>query len=396
MEKTALSAVEKHFVEIISAVVFGTNADRQTDADFDRLRSLAEEHALSAMLYVGLKEIYGDLNTDCYKKIENSFYSTLLKGTAQDKALSMICDRFSECKIRHLPLKGRAIKQLYPDPDLRTMGDIDILIDQDNRSKADGIMQSLGYTPGERSKICYDYSKDIIHVEIHTQMSDISVLKNKHIDNIWENAVKTQQYTYTLGHDAQLFFAIYHIAKHITLTGCGLRMVLDIAVMADRYRDSLNRAEFADRLRETGLLTFACYIFGIIYDWFSVPSPIEERTLDNHAADMLQKIILRHGTFGMNNSGYEIAVLRRGASKNESGGSSFWRNIKSVWKNVFRDPESMRINFPILERHGWLLPLYWVIRVIKKRKNAKRILKMAIKDDKRIEDELNLMKKIGL
>ena len=48
--------------------------------------------------------------------------------------------------IAHMPVKGYYLRKLYPLPELRTFGDIDVLIHSADREKTDRLMNSLGYT----------------------------------------------------------------------------------------------------------------------------------------------------------------------------------------------------------------------------------------------------------
>ena len=55
----------------------------------------------------------------------------------------IMSQKLSKSKIPHMPVKGWYLRNLYPVPELRTFGDIDILINKQDRKKADEIFTIL-------------------------------------------------------------------------------------------------------------------------------------------------------------------------------------------------------------------------------------------------------------
>ena len=47
----------------------------------------------------------------------------------QELAACDACQKLDKMGVRHMLLKGSVMKNFYPSPDMRTMGDIDILVD---------------------------------------------------------------------------------------------------------------------------------------------------------------------------------------------------------------------------------------------------------------------------
>ena len=58
-----------------------------------------------------------------------------------------MCTFTLELKIsmKNIKIKGCVMKKLYPSPNMRSMCDIDILIEDDGIDRAEKIMQNLGY-----------------------------------------------------------------------------------------------------------------------------------------------------------------------------------------------------------------------------------------------------------
>ena len=49
-------------------------------------------------------------------------------------------------------MKGYYLRECYPVPELRTFGDIDVLIHPEDRARTDDLMKRLGYAPQQNWK----------------------------------------------------------------------------------------------------------------------------------------------------------------------------------------------------------------------------------------------------
>ena len=54
-----------------------------------------------------------------------------------DSMISEVLDQFESFRIPYAILKGYRLKQDYPVPEFRTMGDVDFLIKEEHRMEAD-------------------------------------------------------------------------------------------------------------------------------------------------------------------------------------------------------------------------------------------------------------------
>ena len=71
-----------------------------------------------------------------------------------------------------MPVKGYYLRKLYPVPELRTFGDIDMLIHREDRQKVHELMLSLGYSVKQNWEPTYSYIKGAEYYEIHTNLMD--------------------------------------------------------------------------------------------------------------------------------------------------------------------------------------------------------------------------------
>ncbi|MBQ7265980.1 MAG: nucleotidyltransferase family protein [Firmicutes bacterium] len=67
--------------------------------------------------------------------LENIFNATVMYSVKQEYITNEVVSILEVNKIKHILFKGVVVKNLYPTPELRTMGDIDIIIDSNDQNK---------------------------------------------------------------------------------------------------------------------------------------------------------------------------------------------------------------------------------------------------------------------
>ena len=74
-----------------------------------------------------------------------TYCKMLLHSERQMADVKRIYKAFEENNIDYMPVKGCNMKSLYPAPEMRVMGDADILIKLDQYDKVEKVMNELGF-----------------------------------------------------------------------------------------------------------------------------------------------------------------------------------------------------------------------------------------------------------
>lgn len=77
--------------------------------------------------------------------MREQYIASVYLSVQQDAAAEEMAERFEQAGIRLIFFKGILLRRFYPEPQLRTMGDIDCLISAEERGKAHDLMADLGY-----------------------------------------------------------------------------------------------------------------------------------------------------------------------------------------------------------------------------------------------------------
>ena len=220
--------------------------------DWRELVIRAEEHGLSNLLFshLSLLDISVPANT------RQQFLSLKVRhrraNLARIKAMGEIVEAFNKRKIDSALLKGAALLHvLYPLPELRPMGDIDILVSPQQVDHAQQCLRDLGYTAEDRkSGFLADHhhlpvaSRTIenvpIYVEIHRDALSGDVNDSIRLDNLSAPLIEFgigETRCRALGHTDMLRHLCHHTLEPIDEIKLGA--VADIYGYASRYRDKL-------------------------------------------------------------------------------------------------------------------------------------------------------------
>jgi hypothetical protein len=114
--------------------------------DWDLFRQLIIFHQLIPLVYLKLNDFLEILPVELVKLIKNTSYSTLKCSHCYWREFVRIAHAFEQSAVTFVPIKGVAfLVDIYQDTFLRSMVDMDLLVQENEFSKAEGILLDLGY-----------------------------------------------------------------------------------------------------------------------------------------------------------------------------------------------------------------------------------------------------------
>ena len=160
-------------------------------------------------------------------------------------------------------LKGCVIKTLYPVPELRTMGDFDILVNKEDLKKIKQLFSEAGYN------IKKDYAgivcnKNNIIWEIFTSIHAEFKINTEYWNHMFiENKVKINGICCPC---ITLFFIhlIVHTGKHYMGRGTGIRNLCDISLFLNKYKKDID-FDFVEKVcKEQKYYKLYCHIINAV------------------------------------------------------------------------------------------------------------------------------------
>lgn len=358
-----------------------------TDAELAEMYSIAKTHDMAHVLSSSLMN--NGLLAD--SKLKNLYreqlFSTLYRYENQKYAFEKVCNVLETEKIPYIPLKGSEIKELYPQPWMRTGCDIDILVHKtDVQRAADAITKILGYEQkGQGKHDIQILSTENIYVELHFSLieEDVSPAMSKVLDKAWKYAKPCEEgkSRYELEDAMFYFYHIAHMAKHFVDGGCGIRPFLDLWIIVNSK--NCDTTEVVSLLKKAKLTDFEKTARKLSRVWFSD----EEH---NKLTKIMEDYIFNGGCFGSD----KTIML---SEQQKAGG-----RLKHLLLRIFVPYDYLKSQYPIIKKYKFLTPICEICRIFAlvfgKRKNFRKkyIDDLMSVSDEHLNDIDYLFKKTGL
>lgn len=355
----------KYMICLISSVLHSTPTPIPPfNMDWNRLHKVSTRHGLANMLCYGLAklDIGQNENPGIMGKFIKEHKVSLAKEAIQHFALEEIINACETHQICCLLLRGCLIKNLYPQPDMRTMADIDILIKEGQIDDVKKIMYDLGYTLKNTGTNHHTYiRKPFLNIEMHQRLVSEDSPYFEYLAGIWGKALqkKGYEYTHVLSFEDFYIYLLVHLTKHYVNGGTGIRSILDIWIYERHYNNLINWEYIWRELGRIGLEVFANNMRELSKFWFDKRN---NKVGENPLLEEIGRYIFVSGTYGTQKN-MAIASINRKYVKEENT-RGLWK-IK-YWLNLFFPGlKQMSIIYPLLNHIPVLLPFTWVIRGIK-------------------------------
>lgn len=290
------------------------------------------------------------------KKLTEFYYHTIAMSFNKADMFEHISQKLSENKIPHMPVKGWYIRTLYPVPELRTFGDIDILINKRDREKANEIFIENGYDLKDNWEPTYSYDKGALRCEVHTELMDSDIGKGERVISYFSDALTTAHREsgerFSPQKELHLMYLFCHLAKHLYNGGAGIRMYMDIALFVNSYSDSLNFGKLFEDCKTLRLDRFFKTVLTACDEWFKIDLPFKINDIDHISLDELKKYTFSADLFGKSRDKSIISL------RNDRSGSK-----ESVLKDtLFPSAEKIEERYKFIKGRKYLLPVAWVAR----------------------------------
>lgn len=235
-------------------------------------------------------------------------------------------------KIKHIFLKGSELKALYPDENLRALGDIDFLVEEKDYWRARRVLQKSGFSLKnvQENETLMEY--DNLTVELHNKLYPNESAGSKYFSEPFSHAEKVCGFTYRLENNYNYLYVITHYVKHLSL-GAGLRPLCDIFLMTTKL--DLDFSKIQAGLKELKFDKFfntLLHELNIVFGYNELPFEPNEWT------DKLLEYSISSGIHGHGKNGDSVG----NAIINIFGGSK----IKYLWKRLFIPIKYLFLRYP--------------------------------------------------
>lgn len=395
---------EKILLDILANNLF--NAGRKVDLNEDNLNAVWCEAYTQAVTLMAFHNSENRIlkNEKC-GYIRKKLSQTLADNTKIDFEHVRICSIMKNAGIPCTILKGFASALYYNDPLMRSMGDVDFLIDTDNFEKAAETLKNNNYAAAEKGNDVHDiFLGKNCRCEMHFQPSGIpegkaGVKIRKYLSGLLENSEKVQTelgeitVPSTFHHG---LIILLHMCHHLTGDGLGLRHLCDWAVFLNTIGEEKFLELFEKTFKDIGLWNFAKIMTFISCKYLGLTGMDWAKDTDKKLADYILIDIIIGGNFGQKNvdRAHESLLI---SSKNEKETSMLRQFFISANSIVYKNWNSAK-KYKLLLPFGWIFfGFRYIIRSLFGKRPKIRPQKVAKEASERIDiySELKLFGKNG-
>ena len=347
-----MNIVQQGIITLIRSGLTGELLSLPDDFDWDAAYKQMVRHQIQALCYTGAVNCGIDKALPVMKKLFQSYVQAMLYSERQMRALTKLEETFSEHGIDYLFLKGSVLKGLYPRPELRQMGDADILIRNEQYEDIKPILRKLGFEEDSIGPYDYTWNTADLHAELHYRLAspaDTEFLAYFGVG--WQRAIQTKRVCrYEYGLEDHLIYLIMHLAKHYRDSGIGLKHAVDLWVYRNAY-PKINHSYLRQELEQLHLWEFYCNVWDMVCVWFAQKEP-------NEKTEFMTHVFFRNGAFGS----HENFLISTGVRAAKRSGSSQTAQLRRTIDVMFPDRKTMSKRYPVLKKVPILLPVIWIAR----------------------------------
>ena len=289
------------------------------DADWGVLYGIAKKQALIGVLFHGILQLPKELAPD--GDLLMTWMGMAQRIKQQNMRLFMdtakVCKNFKDIGFRNCILKGQGNALLYPDPYMRTPGDIDIYLNGGRKL----IMQYV-------DKICPNQVMRYHHVDFPVMKTPIEVhftpsymfcpWHNRRMQKWFGKVMDLQCSNVVILPDGygeitvptlsfNVIYILSHLYRHVFTEGIGLRQLLDYYFVVVKWHtdltyltdsDSEDLAALQRDLKWLGLWKFAGAVMYVLHEVFGLSENMMIAPKNEMEGIFLLDEIMRGGNFG--------------------------------------------------------------------------------------------------
>ena len=253
--------------------------------------------------------------------------------------------------VPYVILKGTSAAQYYPRPELRTMGDIDIITKREDYKIAcdmliqNGFAEITGRATADfgRHRV---FRKNGIDVEVHAFFALLNdYRKARCMDELIIQNIPTD--THVLPDHINGLVILEHINQHLE-DGIGLRQIVDWMMFVDKCLQNEKWSEFQVYLKMVGLEKLAITATRMCELYLGLPHHEWCQSANTSLCDELMQYVLLNGNFGNK---------RIGDSNDSTNAFAYAKNALLAFRLL---QERGVENWKIAKRHKFFRCFAWV------------------------------------
>lgn len=346
-----MDITQQGVVTLLRSAITGEKCTLPEGFTLEAADELIQKQGLLPMAYQGAYLCGMDAKSELTQRYQKLYFRHLMRSEQQMRKAEQIFKVFEEKGIDYLPVKGCLLKKLYPQPELRMMGDADILIRKEQYDEIKPVMEALGFEEGVWSTYDVHWTSRELLAELHYRIfSDNHEDLYGYFGDGWSKAVKVEGSRYTFSAEDMFLYIFGHMTKHFRFCGIGARQIVDLYVYR-KANPHMDEEKIEGVLGGIGLLEFYRNIKKLLAVWF-------EGAPEEPVTELIGNYVFSGGSFGSEKNTLQAREIINAQNADGIRNTKF----RAIWHALFPSLKFLQLSYNVLYKHPWLYPFFWVVR----------------------------------
>lgn len=330
-----------------------------TPREWEELFDISKKQTLAAITFNGVQALPQEQRPP--KDILLQWYSTCESNRRASNGLTRkaiaVSQKFKAEGFNSCILKGQGIARLYPNPELRTPGDIDIWLQGGTERVLQYIRSITPECEPTYHHVDFDISPDA-SIEVHYRPTWMyNPFHNRHLQRFFAQS-EQEQFSNTVATpfgklntptvSFNRIFIPIHIYRHLFSEGIGLRQILDYYYVLAQGFTAEEKALCQSQFRLFGISRFMRALMYVMQQVFMLEDEFLITDPDSNHGKFLLHEIISAGNFGkydkryeQTGRGYSIPHLKNQAKRSlmliaRYPSETFWSPLFKAWHYCWR------------------------------------------------------------
>lgn len=397
-----MTGEQAFFFQVLRDYLNRQTTEFPNEVDVGKVCAWAESHKLGGIFFAQCGSLLAQ-SPAVFARLQKAFGAAVFHHSARSASYARLQAAFRQAGIPFIPVKGVLIAPVYPDPQLRTMGDMDLLVRADDRERIRDVLTPLGFTNTKWSEVEWDYQQDKVKFELQAELIHPCELQNRDLESwlndVWPHVESDASGGYRLDVNFHFLYLIAHIAKHLRWVGVGFRQFYDLSVMMQCSGETYDWRWIREQAERLNIFRFVMICLALNERWFGVPSPYPTDVLTDELFERVTSKIFADGVFGFDNKENRIHALTR--LHNSDNQIRYSARIKATFHYLFPPCRELATSakYFYLRDRPWLLPVAWISRILRSKRKTSNLQQINVLMTASGEDankKLNELKELGL
>jgi hypothetical protein len=404
------------FLQIVNEAMYPNDEiyKKYDEADWETLFRVSRNNCMEAFVYKVVQKLSLEyaISIKLVKFWKIAAMTCQMHEFEKHRILRTLLKEAEKQEVILVIFKGLVIADLYPNYSYRFSSDTDIFVYESDKEKVIQLFESFGFKKDEQySKAMvgtYVYPEFQYVVELHFSLFEdykgARINKLNNLDLTKKGTLLSIQAcgmeVTTLGYEEHLIYQMFHIIKHFSLQGVGVRYLVDITYYINNYIEKIDIESFWRKMDYLDYTTFCRIFFKICIDYFDMDQTImaDRNVADVEGLSEFLLDIINVGTiYDEKDAAWQILGIMTPYFTGEDRIPKTNFGIKM--KVLFPSSKALPINYAYAKKCKLLLPVAWSHKFINftiKRHNHKGDWYEAGEKLAVAQHRLNLMKSLGL